>query len=118
MIRMVWVVLTFRGSVVGDGSSRCEEDPIKKLNTKGMVSDAGSWMCIILFLMGHDTCSRITSYSEQTKCYIAEIVKLSETLSIVWEDMVDVVTVDRMQGHELDMIILDWVFDSGTKSDL
>ncbi|KAK6812609.1 hypothetical protein RU639_011583 [Aspergillus parasiticus] len=67
---------------------------------------------------GHDACSRVRRYSEQKKCYIAKMVKLSEKLNIVWEDMVDVVTVDRMQGHESNIIILDWVFDSGTKSDL
>ena len=37
------------------------------------------------------------------------MLKLSEKLNIAWEDTVDVnaITVDRMQGHESDMIILD-----------
>lgn len=48
------------------------------------------------------------------------MLKLSEKLNIAWEDTVDVnaITVDRMQGHESDMIILDWVVDPETKSDL
>lgn len=64
------------------------------------------------------TCSIITTYSEQKKCYIAKMPELSVKLNIVPEGIVDVVTGDRMQGHESDMIILDWVVDSGTKSDL
>lgn len=48
------------------------------------------------------------------------MLKLSEKLNIAWEDTVDVnaITVDRMQGHESDMIILDWVVDPETKFDL
>ncbi|KAE8315383.1 AAA domain-containing protein [Aspergillus transmontanensis] len=69
-------------------------------------------------VLSNVTCSIITTYSEQKKSYITKMLELSEKLNIIWQDMVDVMSVDRMQGHEKDMIILDWVVDSGTKSDL
>ncbi|KAB8226552.1 AAA domain-containing protein [Aspergillus novoparasiticus] len=69
-------------------------------------------------VLSNVTCSIITTYSEQKKCYITKMLELSEKLNIIRQDMVEVVSVDRMQGHEKDMIILDWVVDSGTKSDL
>ncbi|KAL4889313.1 AAA domain-containing protein [Aspergillus ambiguus] len=64
------------------------------------------------------TCVIITTYSEQKKEYVDKMMMLSEKHDIAWEEMVRVATVDSMQGHEADVVILDWVIDSGTKSDL
>ncbi|KAF7626485.1 hypothetical protein F9C07_2263730 [Aspergillus flavus] len=48
-------------------------------------------------VLSNVTCSIITTYSEQKKCYIAKMPELSVKLNIVFED---------------------WVVDSGSKSDL
>ncbi|PKY04831.1 hypothetical protein P168DRAFT_225041, partial [Aspergillus campestris IBT 28561] len=64
------------------------------------------------------TCAIITAYSDQRKEYVGRLMRLSEKLDIAWKDMPKVATVDSMQGHEADLIILDWVVISGKKSDL
>ncbi|PYH32406.1 uncharacterized protein BO87DRAFT_312756, partial [Aspergillus neoniger CBS 115656] len=80
-------------------------------------------MELVEFLLRRDvlkgkTSTIITTYADQKKLYIRRMMKLSEKLSIAWEDMVKIATVDSMQGHEADFIILDWVVDSGEKSEL
>lgn len=68
--------------------------------------------------LGSMTCVIITIYSDQRKEYVGGMMHLSEKLDIAWKHMPKVATVDSMQGHEADLIMLDWVVVSGKKSGL
>ncbi|KOC18728.1 hypothetical protein AFLA70_4g008101 [Aspergillus flavus AF70] len=50
-------------------------------------------------VLSNVTCSIITTYSEQKKCYIAKMPELSVKLNIVFEGIVDVVTGDRIRAN-------------------
>ncbi|KAL1846947.1 hypothetical protein Plec18170_008915 [Paecilomyces lecythidis] len=54
----------------------------------------------------------ITPYAEQRSRYIKELVSLATKKGSRWADMVKVATIDSMQGHECECVILDWVVSS------
>ncbi|KAL5357535.1 hypothetical protein BJX96DRAFT_172611 [Aspergillus floccosus] len=65
------------------------------------------------------SCAILTTYSEQKEEWVWEMMRLSEGLNlVVREQMVKVASVDSSQSHQADVVVLDWVVDSGTKSDL
>ncbi|KAL1884923.1 hypothetical protein Plec18167_001579 [Paecilomyces lecythidis] len=54
----------------------------------------------------------ITPYAEQRSRYIQALVNLATKKGSRWADMVKVATIDSMQGHECECVILDWVVSS------
>lgn len=54
----------------------------------------------------------ITPYAEQRSRYVKALITLAADKQVRWTDMVKVATVDSMQGHESECIILDWVISS------
>ncbi|GAD96492.1 hypothetical protein ANI_1_1698104 [Paecilomyces variotii No. 5] len=58
-------------------------------------------------------------YSEQRSRYIRSLIALASEKGMRWSDMVKVATVDSMQGHESECVILGWVVtESNTASEL
>lgn len=55
------------------------------------------------------TMTIMTPYSERRSVYVKELVSFAVKHEIPWRDIVKVSTVDSMQGHESDFVILDWV---------
>lgn len=60
-------------------------------------------MELVEFLISRDvfkgkTSTIITTYADQKKLYVRRLMKLSEKLSITWEDMVKIATVDSYKG--------------------
>lgn len=51
----------------------------------------------------------ITPYAEQRACYVEGLMSLSDVMGRRLESIVRVATVDSMQGHEADYLVLDWV---------
>ncbi|KAL3261725.1 hypothetical protein ABHI18_003522 [Aspergillus niger] len=94
-----------------------------KTRSRSNIANVTVVMELVEFLISRDalkgrTSAIITTYADQRKEYVRRLKKLSERLSIAWKDMIKIATVDSMQGHEVDMAILDWVVDSGAKSHL
>lgn len=94
-----------------------------KTRSRSNIANVTVVMELVEFLISRDalkgrTSAIITTYADQRKEYVRRLKKLSERLSIAWEDMIKIATVDSMQGHEVDLAILDWVVDSGAKSHL
>ncbi|KAI2852794.1 hypothetical protein CBS11350_427 [Aspergillus niger] len=94
-----------------------------KTRSRSNIANVTVVMELVEFLISRDalkgrTSAIITTYADQRKEYVRSLKKLSERLSIAWKDMIKIATVDSMQGHEVDLAILDWVVDSGAKSHL
>ncbi|GKZ57485.1 hypothetical protein AnigIFM49718_002802 [Aspergillus niger] len=94
-----------------------------KTRSRSNIANVTVVMELVEFLISRDalkgrTSAIITTYADQRKEYVRRLKKLSERLSIAREDMIKIATVDSMQGHEVDLAILDWVVDSGAKSHL
>lgn len=107
------------GLNVTDGQARVNERTFSRSN-EANVSVVMESLKHLMSLNALDglMCAVITTYADQKRCYVDEMLKLSEKDSINWEETVRIATVDSMQGHQADVVILDWVVDSGTRSDL
>ncbi|KAE8423790.1 AAA domain-containing protein [Aspergillus pseudocaelatus] len=107
------------GLDVSDGNSVTNPTTYSRSNVRNVavVMDLIEYLITENALSGLSCCI-LPTYADQKKAYINSMLNLSRKLSIAWEDMVSVFTVDGMQGNQADIVIVDWVVTFGEPSDL